>query len=1132
MSTRRKMARMEDDDSSEHEEAEVDDDDPSQWGFGQDQQDDEDDEDVDEWARNSDPDSGSEYFGSDDERRPKRGEAQGPRLGEAGPSRPRGAPDPQDAEGGEEGMDDLESGQFNRLVKSIRSGTNLSGSEVLTQNWDQSIEEAEAEDALGMNGPVPGAARRSRRRGTGTGRRREPELDPAIQQLLGQGNMYYVQEDYVKAIETYQEVITQEPAVHVAWTTLSTCHSELGNVEKALQCEMMAAHLRPSNEVWKELGAKSRAAGAMDQAIYCYKKAVACDHDDIDAIWDHAYLLRETGQHAKAIEGFQTILKQTPNDLAIILEMSNSFVEAHLLPLGQRLILAALHKQQRLYPDPVSSPPPAPIILFPISLLVVLFDILIATEQWGKAIMECKKAVRWLGGRLKETRWEKVGDDREFDEEGVKRGAGTSGGEGREAEGYELDVNLRHRLGLARLNLGDVDEARIHFDIIKRLDPTVYQVLWGEIGEAYLAKSMFDDALEFFEPLSEITSLPKHVEGRGDCLRANEDFEGARESYLFVIASFENENDPASLKVRMKTAYVYEQLGQRQEALDLVNEVLEIRRLLPVTRGRKRRVTEHTLNVDATGSILNRGPRVGSEKQARLNRDQIEANNIRKVELGFARLDVLDGVMDGGEDHGDWEEDGGTVMEWLEIAGPLIEQFRETKTLFPQDRNKPFTGIKSNRGRKKGWNASSKKTAEEKEQEEAEEVEAEAEAEAEGFSERLQRDMEGDAIAVEDTQPEATSLRGVPVERWFEMAIKYCCLLAKYDDPEHAYEVSDHLLYANVFRQVERQQALRLTGLACLMATNDTQRIAELARRIVHIKQFSNLALHILVSSVGSGLKAAEALVNVNLQKSLARDIRVWESAAAGDQDVIFHPISGRWAAPQKRKGGQSKGKKKAPPPVKGKGKTRKVQIDDDDDDDEEDYDDENEGGGAGGGGAGGGGVGGGEGRFGEKPVVPTKTSPVLTAYFGAIMCLGRSFQSGIYYLLRAHDMNPVDPLVCLLLAIAYVGRAFQRQCDNRNYCVVTGMTFLDRYRKLHPEGEDADEVEYNFGTMFHRMGLYYLAINHFKRVLARAEKTGNAWKDDPKSLARETAYNLCLIYGTCGSPHAARDVGRKWLSI
>lgn len=38
-----------------------------------------------------------------------------------------------------------------------------------------------------------------------------------------------------------------------------------------------------------------------------------------------------------------------------------------------------------------------------------------------------------------------------------------------------------------------------------------------------------------------------------------------------VISSFDDEADPASLKVRMKLAYVYEKLDQRQEALDLVN---------------------------------------------------------------------------------------------------------------------------------------------------------------------------------------------------------------------------------------------------------------------------------------------------------------------------------------------------------------------------------------------------------------------------------------------------------------------------------------------------------------------------------------------------------------------------------
>lgn len=95
--------------------------------------------------------------------------------------------------------------------------------------------------------------------------------------------------------------------------------------------------------------------------------------------------------------------------------------------------------------------------------------------------------------------------------------------------------------------------------------------------------------------------------------------------------------------------------------------------------------------------------------------------------------------------------------------------------------------------------------------------------------------------------------------------------------------------------------------------------------------------------------------------------------------------------------------------------------------------------------------------------------------------------------------MNPYDPLICLLLAVSYIGRAFQRQADNRNYFVVQvrvllpllrlidsrssltphfttvtssqGLAFLDRYRKLHPQGPESDEVEYNFGACFHRLG-------------------------------------------------------------
>lgn len=138
----------------------------------------------------------------------------------------------------------------------------------------------------------------------------------------------------------------------------------------------------------------------------------------------------------------------------------------------------------------------------------------------------------------------------------------------------------------------------------------------------------------------------------------------------------------------MKLAYVYEQLGQRQEALDLVNSVLDIRRAMPVHRARRRRVgDEHRVQIDATGSMISRGgnQQLANLHAARLNREQIENNMIARVEAGFARLDALDEFVE--------EEDIPAIMEWLEVAGPIVEGFRETKPLFPSDRVRSTSGL-------------------------------------------------------------------------------------------------------------------------------------------------------------------------------------------------------------------------------------------------------------------------------------------------------------------------------------------------------------------------------------------------------------------------------------------------------
>jgi general transcription factor 3C polypeptide 3 (transcription factor C subunit 4) len=84
---------------------------------------------------------------------------------------------------------------------------------------------------------------------------------------------------------------------------------------------------------------------------------------------------------------------------------------------------------------------------------------------------------------------------------------------------------------------------------------------------------------------------------------------------------------------------------------------------------------------------------------------------------------------------------------------------------------------------------------------------------------------------------------------------------------------------------------------------------------------------------------------------------------------------------------------------------------------------------------------------------IPTKNNPIIVAIYGQICIAAKSYQSAIcgflvdrrfghvadlmiVYLLHAYDYCPNDPMVCLCLAIASIGRAMQRQSDNRHHLV------------------------------------------------------------------------------------------------
>lgn len=130
--------------------------------------------------------------------------------------------------------------------------------------------------------------------------------------------------------------------------------------------------------------------------------------------------------------------------------------------------------------------------------------------------------------------------------------------------------------------------------------------------------------------------------------------------------------------------------------------------------------------------------------------------------------------------------------------------------------------------------------------------------------------------------------------------------------------------------------------------------------------------------------------------------------------------------------GGQEGKKGKGKEKEKGKGKEREKDEDEDEGEDEEE-------------------------EHGERTkFVPTKLNPMWTLAYGHLMLTSASYQSSIstslpllslldrtdedvvVYFLRAYELAPTQPLVCLSLAIAYVHRSMSRQSDNRQHQLAT----------------------------------------------------------------------------------------------
>ncbi|TIB85502.1 translation elongation factor 2 [Wallemia mellicola] len=638
-------------------------------------------------------------------------------------------------------------------------------------------------------------------------------------------------------------------------------------------------------------------------------------------------------------------------------------------------------------------------------------------------------------------RFERVGDHR------IEFGMGV----------FELDPDMRISLGQARLELGERDEAKRHFSHVLKLDLEANVALYGEVGNSFMKHEMFEDALEVFKVMedNERTCSTPVYRNLAVCHKALNNLDMAEQIFEHVC-----QLEPDNMDVTMQLAETHEALGKREQALATISKILyrskETQKSSSVRRGQ---VQEEVLgNANNKASLLTEtytrktpGMKKLPGEDRKTMRDmamRVEEEREAEMKINWEKITQLDEKLD--------MHNREIVEEWLNAAREVLEIYRDTVQLFPKNKNQKFKGMilnqKANSGRKP------------KDKDPQDQLDEDARR----IAVRLERALV-DQQHIPKIQEEGVQyFRHIHFDDWVDLTLKYAILNTRYSNYEEADEVLKHMSLSNALNTPERQSALKFCRLVCASMASDIATVVEVSRQYIFDEQFGIEGLRMLCTYLGRSHEGLMGFTEVNLQKFLLREVKMFDVMATGSGFKISN-------------------------------KKHRLANTNETDNVEEEVEKARD-------------------NFREANLpIPTEQNPYYLGFYGQIMLAAKSAQTSIYYLLRAYELEPNDYVICLSLTCAYLYRAFQRQADNRHHLIGQAAAFLNRYRDLRGE---CDEVEYNYGRFYHQLGLLGIATKHYEKVL----KIENA------KHTSEAAFNLWLIYYATNARGPMKSISDKYL--
>ncbi|THH04363.1 hypothetical protein EW145_g5576 [Phellinidium pouzarii] len=934
-------------------------------------------------------------------------------------------------------------GDFDRLIGDIRGTSDVASSSMLSKIWDRPLGDDAEEQFRADLRAASGVGKASKgRKGQGKGHRRRlgPALSHQIRALIGEGNTAYVDGNPQEAIRIMTEVIRIEPRAISAWNVLATCHRDLGEPLKALQLAIMGAHLRHDADEWHSLAQQSCDLNLRTQALYCLAKATRLDPSNVAAFWDRATLARDVGDLPAARNAYLALLKRSPHNLNVLTEVRHILVELGDFKLCASLYQNAFDYFTSVYPEGKVSPEASildPLLTadsegasenrpssddFTLMELLVLADLYNSLDWYERSIKTIRAGCRWLQGRAKQKYWDSCPDDREYDIEGsVREAEDERVGALVVKQGFHpLDINARHRLAISRLRVGDIDEGRMHAGIILSQNIVDYAPLFSEISDAYFERKLYAEARPIYEMLgADASTSSMHVLMRAaECRRNLGDIRDAAEVYEHIIVT-----DPTNNEAKMKLAEIYEVTSQPRKALELVYQVMDARRRKTgVAQTDPSQQTSSDPDALTLFAETKRAKSTARRSQATLSREQLVELEHKKEEEASAWYTLVKQT---------WNDmlkgEAEAENDWLIHAEKLVEMFRETRNLFPSRGARPFSGmIRPSR---------QKQSAEKSPETE--------EAEEENMASRLELELEHESQTKKISSAQRVEVyhfRGIHFSEWLALIMEYAFLLTRRDQFDAAEDMLRHLLLSLVYQRQGYQDTLRLTLATCAMRQRKYAIVLESCRKLILTYQFNNEPVRIFLAALASGLAQTDQVINTSFQKFLLREMRIGVAAVEGNVQWVNHVrryalssiVSEKQDAEEPEEAGADN---------TGGDSEQAREI------------------------------------FKEITAKPTKYNPVLPTLYGQSLIMAKSYQSAIFYLLHALDYFPNDPLICLTLAVTSLGRAMQRQSDNRNYLVTQAMGFMTKYRTIRGPTYDApraDEIEYNFGRAFHQIGIVF----------------------------------------------------------